>query len=108
MRKPVARVFSMKKWDATIENNGEALDLEQNVELGIENFKGTCGYCELYFETDFNNLVACAKCPIRPKVRDYDDLSESGCMQKCHPYRTWWYDKTKKNAEGVRELVRKS
>ena len=71
-----------------------------------------CGYCELYIKTSSPKFNVCAKCPIRPKLKDWEELGGFGdyfgCLKINHPYKTWNRNSTKENAQAVLDLILKS
>lgn len=89
MKKSKAKMFCIKKWWTIFTNDGVDLSDEQAEKLGVALFQANCAYCEKYWSTSTKKLSICGKCPIRPKVKDYNSLSESGCTQKCHPFHKW-------------------
>lgn len=52
----------------------------------LKYLRSYCAYCEKYRNTKTETLDICGKCPIRPKVKDYDSIEETGCLQRCHPF----------------------
>jgi hypothetical protein len=89
--------LSIMKWEATV--NGEKTPVEVRLLLH------DCGLCEKYFHTHSKYLVYCDKCPIRPKLHDYDDIDGSGCWQKKHLFYKWFHNRTPKTSQKVLDLI---
>ena len=93
--------LSIDKWTEIVENDGvENVDILRKYEF-LDN---GCGLCEKYLHASNEALKYCAKCPIRPKVNDYNDLEDSGCAQECHPFYKC-ENQTKENAQAVLDLI---
>jgi|WetSurMetagenome_2_1015567.scaffolds.fasta_scaffold1299640_1 hypothetical protein len=75
--------LSIRKWEALSNGNSIPKDI---IARGL---KCNCGLCEKYRETSSLSLNYCAKCPIRPKVTEYDNRHNVGCNQHIHPWRQW-------------------
>jgi hypothetical protein len=93
--------LSILKWELTVYNDGEESIPEEVKSL---NLLADCGLCEKYLYTKNTVLRKCAKCPIRPRIKDYNDLSGMGCCQRVHPFMIW--DGTKETALKVLELIK--
>lgn len=107
MKKKQAKEFCILNWEWKVKNNGSGFEmLENHPELA--KLRSHCGYCELYSTTKSKTLRCCFKCPIRPKVRDYNNFRDTGCRQLAHPWRKWHFDRTKENAQGVLDLIKAS
>ena len=103
MKKKEAQNLSIKKW-AMIVCGANLADI--NHEFG--HLECSCGYCDKYLlsrSLDPPENQTCTKCPIRPKPEDYNDRSNSGCVQVKHPYRVWYENKTRANAIEVLKLI---
>ncbi len=76
-KKELAKELCIKKWEFIISNNG-ICDLDKLIknvpELKKSEYK--CPYCDLYRLTQSKTLHLCAKCPIRPKVKDYNNTKK--------------------------------
>jgi len=84
LTKKQAKELCIKKWTYIVENNGKVSGLTGKCpELSTLN--GYCGYCEKYVETSSKTLKRCFKCPIRPKIKDYDNKYNKGCLQLISP-----------------------
>jgi Zn finger protein HypA/HybF involved in hydrogenase expression len=94
--------LSIKKWEAWAMGN------ETPYEIMKLNLTCECGLCEKYIRTSYNNIWFCAKCPIRPKIKDYDRNSaiSTGCNQSIHPFSNWRKNKTTENAQKVLDLIK--
>lgn len=104
----IAFLLSIAKWEAIIGNNGVESS-NQFIEIegfNVINLKANCGLCEKYHHSTNRTIISCAKCPIRPKVKDYDDELESGCHQDIHPYYIWLQDSNVDNAKAVLKLIK--
>ncbi len=107
LTKKQAKEFSIKKWEYIVKNNGNSNDLVTNIpELKVLN--NQCGYCQKYVDTISRTLNDCAECPIRPKIKDYDDYDFLGCSQFSHPYNVWGKNPTKENAQLLLDLIKNS
>jgi len=99
--------LSIKKWDIIV-NKGWGY-FKRYTPHEIEKLNSRCGLCELYFYTSNKKLRHCAKCPIRPKIKDYNDFFGCGCRQDIHPYN-YWYAFTEKDdkeyAQAVLDLIK--
>ena len=99
--------LSIEKWEMIVAADGEHT---KGVCKRFEHLRAECGLCEKYSETKGEKLVCCEKCPIRPKIKDYDkdpDAYEwAGCTQDSHPFYVWDKEKTKKNAQAVLDLIK--
>jgi len=101
MTKKEAKRLSLLKWQMIIDNNGR-----NNINYPDElmELKAYCGYCEKY--NTYTQYVSeaehkyCQKCPI------YFDNKH--CMSKGHPYLYWGLYRTKKTAQKVYNLIKKS
>jgi len=95
--------LSIEKWKMIVKANGKYL---QEIRNKFGHLEGECGLCEKYNNTQTTTLIDCAKCPIRPKIKDYDDIYSAGCLQKTHPFTKYWVNKTKENAQLVLDLIK--
>lgn len=92
LTKKKAIELSIKKWEWIVENDGsEDFLLDEIPELN--DLSANCGLCEKYWKND----AFCRKCPIN---KDHD------CYDKKHLFHIWLYDKTKKNAQKVLDLIK--
>ena len=92
--------LSIRKWEALARCEGIPKDI---LRMEMDN---DCGLCEKYWRTQNKKLQVCAMCPIRQLIKGYTDTTESGCMQRYHPFRVWWYNKTTENAQKVLDLIK--
>jgi hypothetical protein len=83
-----ARKYAIIKWEYTANNEGSNIGLLETHPV-LKGFIYNCSYCEKYLYTHNDHLISCAQCPIRPKIEDYDNLYDIGCMQHIHPYYKW-------------------
>ena len=86
--------FSIKKWEAIVENDGQGISPEQKKKLGIWNFNSTCGLCEKY-RRDYS----CTKCP-------FIGENDHGCSNDLHIWRQWYINTTKENAQKVLDALK--
>lgn len=111
LTKKKAKELAILKWKYIIENEGHnnifQLRLKYPELIGLRH---NCGYCEKYLYTTSKTLTFCAKCPIRPKMKNYDDIDNVGCAQKIHPFNQWRENdyNAKENAQAVLDLIEKS
>ena len=107
MKKKEAKNLSIEKWEMIVANDGEfseeIRDTFNHLHQGC--IRHYCGYCDKYYYTRTKTLALCGKCPIRPKIRDYDDKWDPGCCQKKSLYLIWEYSSTKQNAQAVLDLI---
>ncbi len=109
LTKKKAKELSIKKWGYAVKNGGKINVDHLRVDVPeLKHLLHECGYCQIYFYDETKTISSCGKCPIRPKIKDYDDLNESGCEQSKHPHRIWWLEKTKENARAVLDLIKNS
>lgn len=108
LTKEKAKELSILKWKLIIKNDGKLPINLFDEYPELEKLRHYCGYCELYFKTHNKMLSSCVKCPINPNIKDYNDLEQSGCAQKIHPFHIWWVNSTKENAQAVLDLIEKS
>lgn len=102
LTKKEAVELSIKKWEFLVENpEGDPLDKYPELEELI----AKCGLCEKYFNTTTLKLSVCGRCPIRPKVKDYDGVG-CGCLQTKHPWNRWMDYPTSENAQAVLDLIK--
>lgn len=86
----------------------------------LYDLQNNCGLCELYLNTSNEILQACADCPIRPKISDYDKptkdnrflydnlIHDLGCNQTCHVFEKWQRAMNYKEKLGyVEEMLKK-
>lgn len=105
LTKKQAKELSLQAWKIRIEKGeNEHYDFPEEI-IGLTN---RFGYCEKYYYTSNSALLCCAKCPIRPAIKDYDSTGSAGCAQDCHPFHKWWLNSTSKNAQIVYDLILKS
>lgn len=113
LTKKEAKELSIKKWEYIVEKKGA---FPSNLTVMIPELKGlsySCGYCEKYLNTYGKTLDQCEKCPLRPKIKDYDDLTNVGCCQAVHPFDKWYnIEETSPDAlqyaKELLELIKKS
>jgi len=94
---------SIEKWGMIVENNGSIQGLYL---YKFKHLTNGCGLCEKYLHTSNSELIYCAKCPIRPDINNYDDTSDVGCAQLCHPWFKWCSNRTKKKSQAVLDLIK--
>ena len=106
-----AKELCIKKWEYIVKNKGGRNGL-YDVLPELRLLLSGCAYCELYLGTRSKTLDECAKCLIRPKVNEYDDLNDLGCSQRNHPFFKWENAQTTKlkikYAKELLELIKKS
>ncbi len=112
MKKAEAKKWCIKKWEYIVNNEGHLNELYKAIPE-LNNFESGCAYCELYNATNSAVFLCCARCPIRPKLKDYDDMEYCGCLQKIHPFDKWSdiprLEKDKiKYAKELLELIKQS
>ena len=107
LTKAKAKELSIKKWEYIVGNGGREEGL-YNVYPEMKLLKCGCALCERFILTQSKRFGSCFECPIRPKLKEYDDLEWSGCLQDLHPYSTWLGHGTKENAQAVLDLIKKS
>jgi hypothetical protein len=93
--------LSILKWEYIVENDGQDVIPGEVESLDMI---GNCALCEKYLHTTDTVLRQCAECPIRPDIKDYDELGGMGCRQEVHPFQIWDY--TKETAIKVLELIK--
>lgn len=98
LTKKEAKEWAIKKWQNIVGNDGRTYELYSKYPE-LNSMKNGCSYCELYF-----NRI-CDGCPIKPKIEEYDDINESGCVQEIHPFYQWDIERTKENAQKVLDLI---
>jgi hypothetical protein len=89
--------YSIRRWEALL--NGQ--DIPKEI-LSLE-LRSDCGLCEKYRLTSSPSLRFCAKCPIRPKVKEYNLLADFGCKQNIHPFNQWC--KTSRSLEPAKKVL---
>jgi len=105
LTKKQAKEPSIEKWEMTVEADG---NVTEEILTRFQIYLNGCAYCEKYYYTCSEKFDYCFKCPIRPKISEYDDISDAGCCQECHPYIKWQSDQTKENAQAVLDLIKES
>jgi len=88
MTKQQAKELSIKKWEWIVDHQGDS-DGQLDSMPELIPLLHECGYCEKYFYTKSDELLLCAKCPIRPGISEYNETGDSGCAQEKHPYMKW-------------------
>jgi len=88
LTKKQAKDLSIKKWEYIIKNNGDGFGLLIEIPE-LNKLKYNCGFCEKYIYSTGGQLIYCRKCPIRPKLKDYNNDYNSGCLQDVHFYKRW-------------------
>jgi len=109
MNKKEAKELCILKWEYIVKCGGDYDPwdlLSEHPQL--KSLTNHCAYCKLYFSTRTKTLLNCGKCPIRLKIKDYNDLDEAGCGQENHPFNKWFNYRTKKSAQAVLDLIKKS
>ena len=91
--------FSIKKWEATVANDGQDLSILQSKELGIFHFKSICGLCEKYHIYKEYKFEGCIKCP-------FNDSFGNGCSNYNHVWYQWYRNQTKENAQIVLDKLK--
>lgn len=105
LTKEQAKELSKRKWEWIVENDG--FDDDYNIYFEIPellDLANNCGLCELYYFS-FEEY-SCKNCPISPKREDYDDIANTGCFQKIHPYYIWINNQNIENAQAVLDLIK--
>ena len=102
MTKRIAKELVLKKWEWIVKH-GHTYRMKPISEMEFEllravpallDIRSGCGYCEKY--------GGCHECPIPPLDSGFD------CWDMKSVYRIWLYKRTKKNAQAMLDLVRKT
>lgn len=80
--------FSIAKWQAIVKNNGDNIDVEHKIELGIAGFDAACGLCEYQRERD----EYLKRCPPYYEQGCHDCVFKEGeltCNTSSHAWMKW-------------------
>jgi hypothetical protein len=111
LTKQLALKLSIFKWLAMTEEYKIGLywrtileNINKDLYIKIRSCLNECSLCEKYLSTKSKTLDRCADCPIRPKLKNYNDINALGCLQHHHPFRIGMIDR-EECAKAVLDLL---